>query len=233
MKRVLLCGHRSFAAQGLLDFLLSKGHQVDRFSRGPIGRDGNIISGPVNEIHTNPYLQNTYDSVINYILLHQESIERNLEYIRSLLKFCGQHGVKHLIHISSCSVYRNSVRNVDEDAPIEVDPQKKGPYAAVKAAQEAYITDHAPKGLKVSHLRPGLILANGMGGYIGGIGIRLPWNSIIGLGNKRSQLPLVTRDAVNKTVAFLVDNPPKESLQVLLLAASPSPTRTQYLQNCC
>jgi nucleoside-diphosphate-sugar epimerase len=187
----------------------------------------------VNEIHKNPHLQNTYDTVINYILLHQESIERNIEFLRSLLQFCEQHAVKHLIHISSCSVYRNSARNVDEDSPIEVDPKKKGPYAALKAAQEAYITEHAPKRLKVSHLRPGLILANGMGGYIGGIGIRLPWNSIIGLGSAKSQLPIVTRDAVNKTVAFLVNNPPEEDLDVLLLAASPSPTRRQYLQDCC
>jgi nucleoside-diphosphate-sugar epimerase len=187
----------------------------------------------VNEIHKNPYCQNTYDAVINYILLHQESVARNIEYIHSLLEFCEQHAVKHLIHISSCSVYRNSARNVDEDTPIEIDPKKKGPYAAVKAAQEAYITEHAPKGLKVSYLRPGLILANGMGGYIGGIGIRLPWNSIIGLGSAKSQLPLVTRDAVNRAVVFLVNNPPQHDLEVLLLAASPSPTRKQYLQDCC
>jgi nucleoside-diphosphate-sugar epimerase len=231
--RVLLCGHRSFAAKGLLDSLIREGYQVDCFSRGPIGRDGCVVSGPVTEIHRNPYLQNAYDTVINYILLHQESIERNIEYTHNLIQFCEQHDVKHLIHISSCSAYKNNVRLINEESPIETDSKKKGPYAAVKAAQEVYITEHAPKGLRVSHLRPGLILANGMGGYIGGIGIRLPWNSIIGLGNARSQLPLVTRDAVNKTVAFLVNNPPKEDLEALLLAASPSPTRRQYLEDCC
>jgi len=232
-KRILLCGHRSFAAKGLLDSLIREGYQVDCFSRGPIGRDGCVVSGPINEINKNPYLQNTYDSVINYILLHQGSVEHNIEYIRGLLQFCEQHAVKHLIHISSCSAYKNNAKFVDENVPIETDPKKKGPYAAVKAAQEAYITEHAPKGLRVSHLRPGLILANGMGGYIGGIGIMLPWNSIIGLGNAKSQLPLVTRDSVNKTVVFLLNNPPKEDLEALLLAASPSPTRRQYLQDCC
>jgi nucleoside-diphosphate-sugar epimerase len=232
-KKFLLCGHRSFAARGLLDLLTSEGHQVDCFSRGPIGCEGSMVTGSVIGMHSNPHFEKTYDTVINYIVLHQESIERNLAYIRSLLKFCEQHAVKHLIHISSCSVYKNNAKFVDENAPIETDSKKKGPYAAVKAAQEAYITEHAPKGLRVSHLRPGLILANGMGGYIGGIGIKLPWNSIIGLGNARSQLPLITRDAVNKTVAFLVNNPPNENLETLLLAASPSPTRKQYLQVCC
>jgi nucleoside-diphosphate-sugar epimerase len=118
-KRILLCGHRSFAAKGLLDLLIREGYQVDCFSRGPIGRDGCVVSGPINEIHKNPYLQNAYDTVVNYILLHQESIERNIKYIHSLIQFCDQHAVKHLIHISSCSVYKNDAKFVNENAPIE------------------------------------------------------------------------------------------------------------------
>ena len=232
-RKVLLCGHRSFAAQGLMDVLRMNEHDVICFSRGPVGRNGDIVTGPVMELHDNPHLPKTCDTVVNYVLLHGESVETNLEYIKSLLNFCESRSVKHLIHISSCSAYKNSARYIDEDALIESDPRKKGPYAAVKAAQETYITANAPIGLKISHIRPGLIIANGMGGYIGGIGIRLPWNSIIGLGNARSQLPLITRDAVNKTVACLVNNPPEKNIESLLLASSPSPTRREYLHYCC
>jgi nucleoside-diphosphate-sugar epimerase len=233
MKQILLCGQRSFAAQGLLNLLESQGHSVDCFSRGPTGRAGRVVTGAVKEMNTNQNFLQSYDTVINYIVLHQESIESNLEYIHSLLQFCEARGVKHLIHISSCSAYKNNVRLVTEDSPIETDRKRKGPYAAIKAAQEAYIIKHAPKCLKVSYIRPGLILANGMGGYIGGIGIRLPWNSIIGLGSAKSQIPLVTRDAVNQTIAFLINNPPKGYSETLLIADGSSPTRRQYLENCC
>lgn len=233
-KNVLLCGYRCFAARGLVKLLQSEGHKVVCFSRGGIARDGDIVTGSVFEIHENPYLKESFDTVINFILLQGESVEDNIEYIKKLIKFCDNHSVNHLIHISSCSAYRNNAKHINENSPIETKPSRKGPYGAIKAAQEIYITEHAPNGLKISHLRPGLILANGMGGYIGGVGLRLPWNTILGLGNAKSQLPLVTRDAVNRAVLYLINNPPALlDIEHLLLADSPSPTRRDYLNACC
>ena len=214
-KKVLFCGHRSFAAQGLQASLEEYGHEVFTFSRGPLMREVRQITGPVKELAENPYLDEPFDTVINYILLHRESVEDNEEYIRGLLRFCESRKVKHLIHISSCSAYKNKAKFVDETAPVETDPSKKGVYAAVKAAQENVIKSHRPQGLKVSILRPGLILANGMGGFMGGIGVRLPWNSILGLGHAKSQLPLVTREAVNASVLELINNPPAEDIEYL------------------
>jgi nucleoside-diphosphate-sugar epimerase len=231
-KKVLFCGHRSFAAQGLRARIEDNRHDVLTFSRGPLLREGRQVTGRVNELAENPYLDEPFDTVINYIQLHRESVQDNEDYIRSLLRFCESRKVKHLIHISSCSAYKNNVRFVDESAPVETDPSKKGVYAAVKAAQENVIELQRPKGLKVSIVRPGLILANGMGGFMGGIGIRLPWNSILGLGYAKSQLPLVTREAVNASVLQLINDPPKADIEYLLLADKNSPTRKEYIENC-
>jgi len=231
-KKVLFCGHRSFAARGLQAKLEEYGHEVLTFSRGPLVGGGRQITGPVRELAENPYLDESFDTVINYILLHREPVKDNEEYIRGLLRFCESRKVKHLIHISSCSAYKNKAKFVDENAPVETDPSKKGAYAAVKAAQENVIKRERPQGLKVSIVRPGLILANGMGGFMGGIGIRLPWNSILGLGHAQSQLPLVTREAVNASVLELINNPPEEDVESLLLADTHSPTRKQYIEYC-
>ncbi len=232
VKKVLFCGHRSFAAQGLQAKLEEYGHEVLTFSRGPLVREGRQITGPVKELAENPYLSESFDTVVNYIQLHREPVKDNEEYIKGLLRFCESRKVKHLIHISSCSAYKNKAKFVDENAPVETDPSKKGAYAAVKAAQENVIKHQRPQGLKVSIVRPGLILANGMGGFMGGIGIRLPWNSILGLGHGQSQLPLVTREAVNASVLELINNPPEEDVESILLADTHSPTRKQYIEYC-
>jgi len=231
-EKVLLCGHRSFAAIGLQAMLEEDGHEVLTFSRGPLVREGRQVTGPVNELAENPLLDEPFDTVINYILLHREPIADNEEYMRGLLRFCESRKVRHLIHISSCSAYKNQAKFVNENAPVETDLSKKGVYAAVKAAQENVIKRQRPLGLKVSMVRPGLILANGMGGFMGGIGVRLPWNSILGLGHANSQLPLVTREAVNASVLELINNPPDEDVESLLLADTHSPTRKQYIEYC-
>lgn len=231
-KRVLLCGHRSFAAQGLQAGLEEYGHDVLTFSRGPLARKDRRITGPVKKLDENPYIEEPIDTVINYIRLIGESLEDNEDYMRTLLRFCKPRKVQHLIHISSCSVYKNNARFVDEDSPVETVPSKKGPYAAVKVAQENVIQNERVDGLVVSIVRPGLILANGMGGYMGGIGIRLPWNSILGLGNSKSQIPLVTRETVNASILELIRTPPKGDIESVLLADKHSPTRRAYLENC-
>lgn len=232
MRKVLFCGHRSFASRGLQSLLEEYGHEVWTFSRGPLQRKGCQATGPVKEIAENQHLEGPFDTVINYIQLARESVQANEEYMRALLRFSESRKVKHLIHISSCSAYKNDVKFVDENAPVETDYSKKGFYSAVKAAQENTVLRHRPAGLKVSMVRPGLILANGMGGFMGGIGARLPWNSILGLGHADSQLPLVTREAVNASVLEMVNTPPLEEIEYLLLADTQSPTRRQYIENC-
>lgn len=77
MKKVLICGHRSFVATGLSKYLSDNGVDNDCFSRGDEMRVNNIITGDVMDMKNNKYLD-SYDTVINFILLKGENVEKTL-----------------------------------------------------------------------------------------------------------------------------------------------------------
>lgn len=231
-KKVLLCGHRSFAAQGLIDLLDQAGHDVVCFSRGSLQKNDRVVTGPVYELHNNQLLD-SFDTVINYILLGDESLRRNLDYVDSLLQFCSDHNVKHLVHISSVAVYKNGIKLVNEHAKVEIEPRKKDLYGALKVATEQHIVKGLPPGVKLSLVRPALILGSGLDYPIRGNALRLPWNRLLAVGNCKSQLGLITRELVNEAILRIVAQPPEERLEVLLLADNDSHTRQEYLDACC
>ena len=135
---VLICGHRAFAARGFRRLLEAQGYRVAEFSRGPVESVDSSFTGPVNELHGNPHLAASYGTVVNFIVLRGESVERNLEYCRSLCKTCCQRNVRHLIQISSMSVYRDSERVITESAATKTNPRRCGTYAASKLAVEQF-----------------------------------------------------------------------------------------------
>ena len=230
---VLLCGHRSFAAQGLAERLRQAGHEVVCFSRGIQGEEEGVVTGSPQRVHANPHLSGRYDTVINYILLKDESVQSNIEYIESLLRLCRERSVSHLIHISSISVYKMSIGLVHEQAEVETNPGKKGPYGELKVATEQEIVKDLPLGTKLTLVRPGFILGSGLFNPIVGTGVRLPWNRLLALGNSRSQMPLITRDLVNEAIARIVAQPPADDCEVLLLVVNNPPTKKEYLDACC
>jgi len=212
--------------------LAARGWEVWGFSRGEVRGEGRIVTGPVQEIDRNPELTGDFDVVVNYIFLQGESLENNLAYLESLLRFCGTHGTRHLIHISSCSVYKSSARHIDEEAPVETDPSKKGSYGAIKLVGEGLLATKSPADLKISMIRPGLIIGEGMGGYMGGIALRTPFNQLVGLGSARSQMPVVSRVRMNEAICEIAHMPPAGSREILLLADTNSPTRREYVNAC-
>ncbi|MDX2116489.1 MAG: NAD-dependent epimerase/dehydratase family protein [Planctomycetota bacterium] len=232
-KRILVCGHKSFAAKGLEPFLAAKGHSVVNFSRGRVAQNGNTVSGPVDQIHDNPHLTGDFHTVINYILLKDDTAERNNEYLASLIKFCQTRNVRHLIHISSVSVYDSTVTLVDESARVETDPNKKGAYGALKVATDLYLSKNFPQNITLTMLRPGFILAPGLINPIIGMGFRMPGNQILLLGSKDNRVSVITRDIVNQALVATVDAKPDDNRQVVLVVDSDGPTRKEYLQEAC
>lgn len=232
-QRILVCGHRSFAAKGLEPLLAVKGHTVTNFSRGRLGVTGNTVTGPVEEVHDNPHLKGPFDTVINYILLKDDSIEKNNKFLESLLTFCKDHEVKHLIHISSVSVYDSNVTQVDESATVETDPGKKGAYGGLKVATDLYLSKNTPSSLTLTMLRPGFILAPGLINPIIGMGFRMPGNQILLLGAKQNRVSVITRDLVHEAVVATVGVEPESNRQVVLVVDSDGPTRKEYLEECC
>lgn len=233
VRRVLVCGHTSFAAQGLVDRLARAGHAVTCFSRGEPARAGNVVTGPVLEMHENPFLDAPFDTVINYVLLKDEGTEPNLRYVRALIEFCRGHGVGHLIHVSSVSVYCGSVRIVTEDAAVERDPARKGSYGGLKVATENCLAEHLAPSTRLTVVRPGFILGRGVVSPIVGMAVRLPGDRLLLLGSKRNTVPLISRDLVNEALARLVAGPPGAARESVLLVDRDSPSRREYLEACC
>jgi len=232
-RRVLVCGHRAFAAQGIVAALEAAGHEVVCFSRGKVRIEGNVVTGPVAGIAENPHLARPFDTVINYILLKDRGIEDNLAYLGALLRFCQERGVQHLMHLSSVSVYRGGTRTVDERSRVETDPSRKGSYGALKVATDRFLRRRARGAPKITLLRPGFILGGGLTSPIVGMAFRVPWNRLLLLGDARNTVPLTHRDLVHRALVRLVADPPRQPCEALLLVDPASPTRREYLEVCC
>jgi len=230
---VLVCGHRSFAARGLVELLQAAGCTVTTFSRGSVSRDGIHVTGAVDHMHENPELPGPYDIVINYILLKDETIERNNAYLNSLLRFCESRQVKHLIHLSSMSVYASEQALINEQSIVETVPDRKGSYGSLKVASDLTLINNTPAELKLTMVRPGFILGPGLGDPMVGMGLRLGKNNVLLMGATKNVLPLTTRELVNDAIVRIVMQPNPGHRDVFLLADKKSPSRLEWLRGCC
>lgn len=214
MKKLLICGHRSFVATGLAQTLIDKGLDVDCFSRGKEEKKGNIITGDVSKMEKNKFL-GCYDTVINFIILKEKSIKENIDYIQSLLSFCKEKGVKNLLQISSISVYPNEALQVDESSDIEKDYHNKGGYASIKVAVDHYLTDNPVEGLNVSFVRPGYIYTKNIEISKAGILVSKFGLNVL-LGDKKTTLPLVNREILHEALFRIIEKEKKNKVYLIL-----------------
>ena len=224
MKKILLCGERSYVAKGLTTKLEKEGIQFDCFSRGTLQRNGLFISGDIFSMSSNPYLD-TYDTVINFIIVKNESIGANVAYIKELLHFCEIRKVKHLIHISSISVYPNTAKSINELSDIESDPTLKGSYAGVKVAVDQYLLSHPVAGMHISLVRPGYIYSKNQEVSKSGI-LKTVLGINILFGDKRTTLPLINKSVLHQALIKIAQS--EERKEVYLLLDSNSEKGTKY-----
>ncbi|MCM1141789.1 MAG: NAD(P)-dependent oxidoreductase [Muribaculum sp.] len=205
MSKILICGASSFVGKGFKELAISKGHEVETFSRGNnTERIGNHIKGNYLEIDQNSQLSPEYEVVINFAVLKDSSVILNIEYAKALLKMCRGHKVKKLIHFSSIMVYDRHNKEINEDTPIEksIETSMKG-YGQLKIAVDEYllsVKDQQP--FEIVFARPGFVLADGMQSpfiksFPGGINVIL--------GNKKSTLPIVRRNDIHKALLKVID----------------------------
>lgn len=228
--KVLLCGHRSMASRGLIDSLSSKeGVEIDCFSRGKIQKEGNIITGDVFNMVDNPFLSKTYDVVVNFIIIEDEfTIEKNLEYLKSLVAFCSLRGVKKLVHISTISVYPNAASYINESSHIENNTIKKGIYASMKLECDKYLIQCKNKGFKIVFVRPGYVVTTGEAVRWGGIMLALPMGWGILLGNKKTSLPLIERSIMIEAITLIIMN--DYPIDSFLLLENNKGTKYEYIR---
>ena len=223
-KKVLICGHRSFASTGLSEMMETNQIMFDCFSRGNEEKVGNVITGDVMFMTDNKYLDN-YDTVVNFIILKEKSIEENIEYLKVLLDFCKRKKVKHLIQISSISVYPNEAVEIDEHSSIESDWHNKGGYARIKVAVDKYIESNVPEGIKVSYVRPGFIYTKNKEISKAGILISKFGINIL-LGDKKTTLPLINREILHEAIIRIIKA--EEPKKVYLILNKDKETETKY-----
>ena len=207
-EKILICGHRSFVATGLGDVMSKHKISYDCFSRGVERRVGNVVTGDVMNMVANPELRR-YDTVINFIILKEASVDRNIAYIQSLLSFCKQAGVKHLIQISSIAVYPNDAEYVNEESDLETSDNKSG-YAAIKLAVDKYLLEHSVEGLQITFVRPGFVYAKNSEVSKTGLVISKCGVHVL-LGDRKTVLPKISRDNLHEALAKIVLADKKET----------------------
>lgn len=210
--KILICGHRSFVATGLTDVMKKYNIDCDCFSRGQVQRVGNVVTGDVMQMVSNPEL-GQYDTVINFIILKDASIEQNLVYVQALLDFCKHTGVKHLIQISSIAVYPNDAALVNEESELE-SPENKSGYAAIKLAVDKYILEHPVDGLQVTFVRPGYVYAKNAEISKAGLVVSKFGIHIL-LGDKKTVLPIINRVLLHEALTKIVLADKKEDVYLI------------------
>jgi len=229
---ILLCGSSSFAAKGLDELLSQNGYNVITFNRGSEACRNNAVTGNVTEINKNKFLTVSPGTVINFLLLKGDSVDNNVLYIKSLLDFCRQKKVKHLIHISSISVYKSNCKLINEKAVIEKDPAKKGEYGAWKVAVDNYLLSNPVEGLSVSFVRPGFVLGKGLLNPVVGNAFRTPWNKLLLYGTGKTIMPLTTHTVLHQSLLKLVGIEEQEKFNIYVIVDNHSPVKQDYIKTC-
>lgn len=195
MKKILICGATSFVAKGLKELLIQQGIDVDTFGR----KDGSYL-----EIDKNPILADSYEAVVNFAVLKDQSIEDNVSYMKSLIEMCKQKQVKKLIHFSSIMVYSYHLGKLDENSPIDTvaNTMMEG-YGKIKIACDEFLNSVKQSlPFEVVMVRPGYVLAdNRPAPFIK----RLPCGVSVILGNKKSRQPIVKREDIHLALLKIIE----------------------------
>lgn len=194
-RKILICGATSFVAKGFKELLIQQGFDVDTFGR----KDGSYL-----EIDKNPMLADSYEAVVNFAVLKDQSIEDNVSYMKSLVEMCKQKQVKKLIHFSSIMVYSYHLGKLDENSPIDTvaNTMMEG-YGKIKIACDEFLNSIKQSlPFEVVMVRPGYVLAdNRPAPFIK----KLPCGVSVILGNKKSRQPIVKREDIHLALLKIIE----------------------------
>lgn len=235
--KILVLASSSFAARNLPAALLAAGHEVWTFNRSQIESAGpRDLHGGYDRLAeiTGTAMDGVCDVLINFAIVKNGSIEENISLTDQVMQAAQKLHVRRFIHISSISVLPSITGVLNEDAEA-VEARWKGIYSRVKAAVEGHIIDTWREG-DLDVVRPGFILAPGLVDSMVGTGKQLPTGHVLGLGNHRTVIMLVHRDAVDQAlvkIAGSVSNSSSPKLKKYMLVAPNAPNRREYLDFQC
>lgn len=130
---------------------------------------------------------------------------------RNILDLCTSLPVRKLVYISSCSVYGTADcedgQKLDENAPLERYPERRGVYSWAKVEAEKLVLDYMNQGkVAITCLRPGMIYGPGGQNYTPMMGFSLSNKIFVVIRNDGFILPLVYLDnlvdAISRAMAL-------------------------------
>lgn len=148
---------------------------------------------------------------------------------------CLKHGVERLVHVSSITVLdyagQPSRAVVDERAPLEPYPEKRGSYTRAKLLAERLVVDASrERGLRAVVVRPGQIVGPGYEAA-SPYGTTTAAGRWIGIGSGRLRLPLVHLDDVVDGLLGAARHP-EAAGSIFHLVDSTSVTQREYIAWC-
>jgi predicted dehydrogenase/nucleoside-diphosphate-sugar epimerase len=231
--KILVVGSSSFAAQGLVELLQRRGHEVCSLNRRPelaLGHRG--LAGNSTALANHAVTLQRCDVVLNYLVMKDATVETNVRFLQSLNELLIAIDCRRFIHLSSMSVLPAVSRTLNEKDDPPRNFRQKGAYARLKIAAEWWVTDHITH-CELVLVRPGLIVGPGLPDPMVGIGKLLPTQRILGLGRRDSIIPVISREVLNEGISRLCEIPLPTRRTVVMFTAPNSPTRAEYLNFCC
>jgi nucleoside-diphosphate-sugar epimerase len=212
----------------LRERLEQAGHEVWTFNRGRAANAGpRDLHGGYDRLAELVRPLGACDALINYAIVKHGSAEDNLRLADQVIAAARALEVRRLIHISSISVLPAVCGTVDEQTAV-VTHRWKGVYSKVKVAVEQHFEATVRERMLLV-VRPGFILGAGLADSLSGIGRRLPSGHMLGLGNRRSIIPLVSRAHCNDALCRMVDAPLTGQHHRFMLVAPDAPDRAAYV----
>jgi nucleoside-diphosphate-sugar epimerase len=152
----------------------------------------------------------------------------------NIVRSCLKHNVDRLVYVSSVTVldYAGQPPHavVDENAPLEPHPEKRGFYTRSKLLAERNIVDASRRGLRAVVLRPGQIVGPGYESVspYGTLALAGRW---IAIGSGRLKLPLVhVNDVIEGMIAAATR--PNVCGAIFHLVDSTPVTQRDYITRC-
>ena len=164
------------------------------------------------------------DAVVNCVAGSATAIAQGA---RALADAARASGCRHVVHLSSMSVYGSIEGRVDEDAPLD---GSLGWYAQAKCEAEGHMRDFAAQGGRATVLRPGCVWGAGSQLWVGRIARLLEARRLgdLGAGGDGWSNLVHVDDVCNAVLAVLQRSADGSGLRAYNLAAPDSPRWNAY-----
>jgi nucleoside-diphosphate-sugar epimerase len=155
----------------------------------------------------------------------------NVVGTENLLGAMERAGVNRLVHISTFSVYDYlkipTGGVIDEDSPIDRDPEDRDDYAKTKLLQEHLVREHEQEyGLHVTYIRPGMLFGRGEL-FPARLGLDLSARTWVRIGG-RTILPINSVETCADAIVLAAEKPESTGQTINLVDDNP-PTHKRYI----